>query len=66
LRAEAGEKAGLPKGRIQLPQTRQAMAEMLKLDEYIDLIIPRASNEFVRYIMDNTNIPALGHADESM
>jgi glutamate-5-semialdehyde dehydrogenase len=36
---------------------------MLALDEYIDLIIPRGSNEFVRYIMDNTNIPVLGHAD---
>ena len=36
---------------------------MLSLDEYIDLIIPRGSNEFVRYIMDHTNIPVLGHAD---
>ena len=36
---------------------------MLALDEYIDLIIPRGSNEFVRYIMNNTNIPVLGHAD---
>ena len=36
---------------------------MLSLDEYIDLIIPRGSNEFVRYIMNNTNIPVLGHAE---
>jgi len=36
---------------------------MLAQDKYIDLIIPRGSNEFVRYIMDNTNIPVLGHAD---
>jgi len=36
---------------------------MLGMDEYIDLIIPRGSNEFVRYIMNNTNIPVLGHAD---
>ena len=36
---------------------------MLKMDEYIDLIIPRGSNEFVRYIMDNSRIPVLGHAD---
>jgi len=61
--AEASEKAGLPKGWIQLLQTREDVAEMLKLDEYIDLIIPRGSNEFVRYIMDNTNIAVLGHAD---
>ena len=30
---------------------------------YIDLIIPRGSNAFVRYVMDNTRIPVLGHAD---
>jgi glutamate-5-semialdehyde dehydrogenase len=61
--ADASEKAGLPKGWIQLLETRQDVAEMLGLDEYIDLVIPRGSNEFVRYIMDNTNIPVLGHAD---
>ncbi len=61
--SQAGERAGLPKGWIQLLQTRQDVAEMLALDEYIDLVIPRGSNEFVRYIMDNTNIPVLGHAD---
>ena len=61
--AEASEKAGLPKGWIQLLETRQDVAQMLGLDESIDLIIPRGSNEFVRYIMDNTNIPVLGHAD---
>ncbi|NLE26064.1 MAG: glutamate-5-semialdehyde dehydrogenase, partial [Clostridiaceae bacterium] len=33
------------------------------LDKYVDLIIPRGSNEFVRYIMDNSRIPVLGHAD---
>ena len=61
--AKAGEKAGLPEGWIQLLQTRQDVAQMLALDESIDLVIPRGSNEFVRYIMNNTNIPVLGHAD---
>jgi glutamate-5-semialdehyde dehydrogenase len=61
--AEASEKAGLPRGWIQLLQTREDVAQMLALDEYIDLVIPRGSNEFVRYIMNNTNIPVLGHAD---
>ncbi|MHC4575339.1 MAG: glutamate-5-semialdehyde dehydrogenase [Planctomycetota bacterium] len=61
--AEAADKAGLPKGWIQLLETRQDVAEMLKLDEYIDLVVPRGSNTFVRRIMDNTNIPVLGHAD---
>ena len=61
--AAASEKAGIPAGWIQLLETRQDVAEMLALDQYIDLMIPRGSNEFVRYIMDNTNIPVLGHAD---
>ncbi|MBN1975620.1 MAG: glutamate-5-semialdehyde dehydrogenase [Sedimentisphaerales bacterium] len=61
--AQAGENAGLPDGWIQLLETREDVAKMLALDEYIDLIIPRGSNEFVRYIMNNTNIPVLGHAD---
>jgi glutamate-5-semialdehyde dehydrogenase len=61
--SEASEKAGLPNGWIQLLETRQDVAQMLALDEYIDLVIPRGSNDFVRYIMNNTNIPVLGHAD---
>ena len=61
--ADASEKAGLPEGWIQLLETREDVAQMLALDESIDLVIPRGSNEFVRYIMDNTNIPVLGHAD---
>ncbi|HIJ51549.1 MAG TPA: glutamate-5-semialdehyde dehydrogenase [Planctomycetes bacterium] len=60
---EAGEKANLPEGWLQLLHTREDVAEMLGMDEYIDLIVPRGSNEFVRYIMNNTNIPVLGHAD---
>ena len=36
---------------------------MLKMEGYIDLIIPRGSNKFVRYCMDNTHIPVMGHAD---
>jgi len=60
---QAGQKAGLPEGWLQLLHTRQDVAEMLTMDEYIDLLIPRGSNEFVRYIMNNTNIAVLGHAD---
>jgi len=60
---EASVKAGIPAGWIQLLETRSDVNEMLKLDEYIDLIIPRGSNEFVKYIMDHSNIAVLGHAD---
>lgn len=61
--SEASAKAGIPEGWIQLLATRQDVAAMLGLDEYIDLIVPRGSNEFVRHIMDNTNIAVLGHAE---
>lgn len=57
------EKAGLPADAAQLMETREDVAAMLKEDELIDLIIPRGSNAFVRYIMDNSRIPVLGHAD---
>lgn len=60
---EATVDAGLHPGWIHLLETRDDVNRMLKLDEYIDLIIPRGSNEFVRYIMDNSRIPVLGHAD---
>lgn len=60
---EAGVSAGLPEGWLHLLTTRSEIADMLGLDEYIDLIIPRGSNSFVQYIMQNTNIAVLGHAD---
>ena len=36
---------------------------MLNLEKYINLIIPRGSNELVKFIQENTKIPVLGHAD---
>lgn len=59
----ASEAAGIPTGWIHLLETRDDVNEMLKLDKYIDLLIPRGSNEFVQYIMKNSNIPVMGHAD---
>ena len=55
--------AGMPDGWIQLLETRADVNEMLKMDASIDLLIPRGSNAFVRYIMEHSNIPVLGHAD---
>lgn len=60
---DAAEEAGIIKGWIQLAESREDVGALLKLDEYVDLIIPRGSNEFVRYIMEHSNIPVLGHAD---
>lgn len=59
----ATTEAGIHPGWIHLLETREDVNGMLKLDQYIDLIIPRGSNEFVRYIMDNSRIPVLGHAE---
>lgn len=53
---------GIPQGAFALMETREEVNEMLKLDDYINLIIPRGSNEFVKYIQDNTRIPVLGHS----
>jgi glutamate-5-semialdehyde dehydrogenase len=60
---QASVSSGIPAGWIGLLQTRDDVNAMLKLDDCIDLIIPRGSNEFVKYIMNNTNIAVLGHAD---
>lgn len=52
-----------PKNVIQQVFTRNDVAEMLKCDKYINLIIPRGGNQLVRFIKENTKIPVLGHAD---
>lgn len=57
------EVAGVPVAAVQLIETRAEVAEMLKQDQYINLIVPRGSNQFVRYVQDNTKIPVLGHSE---
>ena len=48
---------------VQLLATREEIRALLELDDCVDLIIPRGSNAFVRYVQDHTRIPVLGHAD---
>ena len=48
---------------VQLLTTREETLELLKLDKFVDLIIPRGSNSFVQFVQENTSIPVLGHAD---
>jgi glutamate-5-semialdehyde dehydrogenase len=43
--------------------TRQEVASLLALDQYIDLVIPRGSNSLVKSIQNGTRIPVMGHAD---
>jgi glutamate-5-semialdehyde dehydrogenase len=60
---DAGVAGGMPSGWLHLLETRADVNTLLAMDEEVDLLIPRGSNEFVRYIMDHTRIPVLGHAD---
>jgi glutamate-5-semialdehyde dehydrogenase len=55
--------AGLPEDAVQvIPVTdRDAVLEMLKLDEYIDLIIPRGGEGLIRFVSENSRIPVLKH-----
>ncbi|NDC14804.1 MAG: glutamate-5-semialdehyde dehydrogenase [Synechococcaceae bacterium WB9_2_170] len=48
---------------LELLTSREESLGLLKLDGLVDLIIPRGSNDLVRFIQDNTRIPVLGHAD---
>jgi len=52
-----------PENAINLIKTREAVKELLKMDKYIDLLIPRGSNSLVKYIQENTKIPVLGHTE---
>ncbi len=59
----AGLIAGLPENFIALVENRAGIDELIKCHESIDLLIPRGSNAFVQYIMANSKIPVMGHAD---
>jgi glutamate-5-semialdehyde dehydrogenase len=49
-------------GSVHLISTREEFRSLLALDDVVDLIIPRGSNELVRSIQQSTKIPVLGHA----
>lgn len=63
LIVKAARECGLPDGWCALLHSREDVQEMLRQHEWIDLIIPRGSNAFVRYIMQNSEIPVLGHTE---
>lgn len=56
-------RAGLPEGCLFQAELRNEISELLDCHEAVDLLIPRGSNAFVQYIMNNTKIPVMGHAD---
>ena len=60
---EALLKTGIPEGAIQIfPfKEREAIQEMLQLEDQIDLIIPRGGEELIRFVTDHSRIPVLKH-----
>ena len=58
----AAVEAGLPESCLLQVELHNEIDELLKCQGDVDLLIPRGSNKFVQYIMDNTNIPVMGHA----
>lgn len=54
---------GFPENVLTQVFTRDDVKNMLSMDKYIDLIIPRGGNNLVKFIKENTKIPVLGHAD---
>ena len=55
--------SSLGDGYVTLLESHGDVKEMLKMNDEIDLLIPRGSNAFVTYVMENTSIPVLGHSD---
>ncbi|MDO4280744.1 MAG: glutamate-5-semialdehyde dehydrogenase [Peptococcaceae bacterium] len=56
------KRTGLPENCLYQAELHSEIDELLACDESVDLLIPRGSNKFVRYIMDNTKIPVMGHS----
>ena len=53
----------IPEDSVQLIETRDDVSELLKLDEYVDLLVPRGSSSLVKHVKANSRIPVLGHAE---
>lgn len=60
---KAAVEAGAPLGCMLQAELHNEIAELLSCHNSVDLLIPRGSNSFVQYIMNNTKIPVMGHAD---
>ncbi|MBI3815218.1 MAG: glutamate-5-semialdehyde dehydrogenase [Nitrospinae bacterium] len=63
LLSEAGRAKGLPENSVQLIDItdREAVLDMLKLDAYIDLVIPRGGHSLIRTVVENSTIPVIKH-----
>jgi glutamate-5-semialdehyde dehydrogenase len=53
----------IPEALVTNIQQRAEVSELLKLDDLIDLVIPRGGYDLVRYVQSNSRIPVLGHSE---
>jgi glutamate-5-semialdehyde dehydrogenase len=51
----------LPEGSISLIETREDVAEILKLNKYIDLMVPRGGSALINYVKANATMPVVAH-----
>ena len=61
--SKALQSTQVPSDSIQLVATRDAVGGLLEQGEFIDLCIPRGSNDLVKYCQQKAHMPVLGHAD---
>ena len=61
--SDAGIKAGMPEGTIQMiPWTgHDAVSLMLKMNQYIDLVIPRGGERLIRAVVEQATMPVIKH-----
>ena len=63
IRAALREHTAIPEALVTNIQQRAEVDELLKLDDLVDLVIPRGSYELVRHVQSTTRIPVLGHSE---
>jgi glutamate-5-semialdehyde dehydrogenase len=63
IREATADVDDVPEGWAQLIEAREDVDTLLGMDESVDLLMPRGSTEFVRYVQENTHIPVLGHTE---
>jgi glutamate-5-semialdehyde dehydrogenase len=61
--ARAIAEEGIPAAALTFVKGRDAAQQLLRMDKWIDLVVPRGGADLVRYVMQNSTIPVLGHAD---
>lgn len=51
----------LPEGSVSLIETRDEVAEILKLNQYIDLMVPRGGSSLIKFVRENASMPVVAH-----